>query len=43
MVYPPPPGLIFAAYAYGHITRAEFERMMKAWNEKHKPPKEDAP
>ena len=40
MVYPPPPGLVFTAYMTGNITKAELERLMKLWNEKHKPSKE---
>ena len=40
MVYPPPPGLLFIAYATGKITRIEFEHLMRLWNEKTKPPEE---
>lgn len=37
MIYPPPLGLIFLAYQFGSISKAEFEHMIKLWQEKHKP------
>ena len=41
MIYPPPPGLIFLAYAYGSITKAERDHMLKLWAEKHREPQEE--
>ena len=35
MIYPPPPGLVFLAYQFGSITKAELEYMLKLWHEKH--------
>ena len=40
MTYPPPPMLIFLAYATGSITITEYEDLMRLWNEKHKLPEE---
>lgn len=36
MIYPPPPGLAFIAYAYGNISKEELEYCLKLWKEKHK-------
>lgn len=37
MTYPPPPGLVFLAFEYGKITKAEFDHMIKLWKEKRMP------
>lgn len=39
MTFPPPPGLIFLAYQFGSITKAEMNYLMKKWREKYE--KED--